>query len=127
MTTVRSLLAAVFFVLLFSVCPTAGLAGADGRPVVIAPREAAEIRNESSVKFEWSAVPGASQYNVQLSSDRRFRQIIYEDKAVNGVSCTIDRLDFGTYFFRVSAAAGEYSSTLTFIITPHPSVVDAPK
>jgi len=93
------------------------------KPLILSPPEIAEFRGESTIAFTWRDVPSAAKYHVVLSKDRRFRKTVYENAGIAGTSVTIDNLDYGTYFFKVSAVSGEgsdgpYSDTLTFIIAP---------
>ena len=94
-------------------------------PLIIAPEERAEFRGMSSIAFIWQKVGAAAGYHIILARDRRFKRIIHENTRVTGTFYTIDKLDFGTYFFKISSVAedgdeGPFSATFTFIIVPQP-------
>lgn len=101
-------------------------------PLLLHPEEITEFRDESEIEFSWREDASAAGYHVVLSKDRRFKRIVYENERVAGTSHTIDNLDYGTYFFKICSVArdgteGPYSDTLTFIIVPHPSIIEQPE
>lgn len=96
-------------------------------PLILSPHETSEFRDIHKIKFIWREVPAAVGYHVILARDRRFKNIIHENANVANTSYTIENLDYGTYFFKISSISsngteGPFSDTLTFIIVPPPPV-----
>lgn len=94
-------------------------------PLISSPEELSEFRDINKIEFLWRNVPTVAGYHIILAKDRTFKNIIHENSRVAGTSYTIENLDFGTYFFKVSSvssngAEGPFSDTLTFIIIPPP-------
>ena len=58
---------------------------------------------EFDVVFEWSAVPGAQAYQVDITRDDRFFQPVEERRVGPEPSLRVVGLEPGTYFWRVSA------------------------
>ncbi len=94
-------------------------------PSVLSPADRAEIIGVFKVLFSWKEASGAEGYHFVLARDRRFKKIVYEDRRTPGTSCTVDNLDYGTYFFKISSVAadgseGPFSEALTFVVVPPP-------
>ncbi len=89
--------------------PTAGTS-----PVLIRPVRASE-HVEATPLFEWWPMQGANSYNVQVSRDPNFGSTVISDNVVYpAYSPTtmlaqrdlLNRLDYGTYYWRVRGLAG---------------------
>ena len=64
----------------------------------------------SSMLIRWQGRPGVNRYRLQLATDEKFEDIVY-DQAVEGRQHTVEGLPPGNYYWRVAAAAAE---TATF-------------
>lgn|SRR5512135_1233097 len=78
--------------------------------------------------FIWSAVTGATNYNIQISTDSGFTAIVYED-TTSGTTVAISGLIVSTtYYWRVSAGdspgISAWSSTGTFTTAASVSTPD---
>ena len=94
-------------------------------PAVLSPADRTEIIGTFKVSFTWKETPKAEGYHFVLARDRRFKNIVYEDRRTRSTSCTVDNLDYGTYFFKISSVAtdgseGPFSDVLTFVVVPPP-------
>jgi len=94
-----------------------------GSLVILSPRERSEFRNANKVTFLWRRVPQAVSYHVILAKDRTLTSVVQEDQNVTIPTYTIEGLNYGTYFFKVSSrllnnAEGPSSEILSFIIVP---------
>jgi len=75
------------------------------QPVNLQPVFVTEPRR-SPVRFEWSPVPGAVGYNLQVSTNSMFTKVVAERRA-NSTSVVIPGLDAGEYFWNVTASDEE--------------------
>lgn len=73
--------------------------------------------NGTSAKLEWSEVPGATNYHVQVSKDAGFNNrsmYVTEDKQVKGTSFEVSNLEPGQkYFWRVAAVNSNSDPSFT--------------
>ncbi|HYP52818.1 MAG TPA: hypothetical protein VEQ42_04725, partial [Pyrinomonadaceae bacterium] len=60
----------------------------------------------SSVVLRWPSKRGVERYRLQVASDARFRDIVF-DAAVVGLEYRVTGLAPGTYYWRVATADGE--------------------
>jgi len=95
------------------------LAPASGAPQLFRPLDAYEFV-EMIPLFEWRAVQNATSYRIQISRNAEFTEIVddaqvpypaYAPTRVLAQREQHNRLDFGTYYWRVQANLGGGSST----------------
>jgi outer membrane protein assembly factor BamB len=67
---------------------------------------------EPSILVRWQGKPGVNRYRLQLATDEKFEDIVY-DQAVEGHQYLVKGLPSGNYFWRVAAAAAETSAAYT--------------
>lgn len=94
-------------------------------PAITSPAELTEFRDIFDINFTWTGVPHAAGYHIILARDRTFKYIIFDNAKVTGTSLWIRKLDYGTYFLKISAIStdgyeGPFSDILSFVIVPHP-------
>src|ERR1051325_4856003 len=65
-----------------------------------------------SVLVRWQGRPGVNRYRLQLATDEKFEDIVF-DQAVEGRQYVVKGLPPGNYFWRVAAAAAETSISYT--------------
>jgi outer membrane protein assembly factor BamB len=65
-----------------------------------------------SILVRWQGRPGVNRYRLQLATDERFEDIVF-DQAVEGRQYVVKGLPPGNYFWRVAAAAAETSVSYT--------------
>ncbi|MBC7932915.1 MAG: PQQ-binding-like beta-propeller repeat protein [Rubrivivax sp.] len=65
-----------------------------------------------SILVRWQGKPGVNRYRLQLATDEKFEDIVY-DQAVEGQQHLVKGLPSGNYFWRVAAAAAETSAAYT--------------
>lgn len=65
-----------------------------------------------SILVRWQGRPGVDRYRLQLATDERFEDIVF-DQAVEGRQYVVKGLPPGNYFWRVAAAAAETSVSYT--------------
>jgi PQQ-like domain len=65
-----------------------------------------------SILVRWQGRPGVERYRLQLSTDEKFEDIVF-DQAVEGRQYVVKGLPPGNYFWRVAAAAAETSVSYT--------------
>src|SRR4051812_24457278 len=65
-----------------------------------------------SILVRWQGRPGVNRYRLQLATDERFEDIVF-DQAVEGRQYVVKGLPPGNYFWRVAAAAAETSISYT--------------
>lgn len=70
------------------------------------PPQAREVG--PSILIRWQGRPGVERYRLQLATDERFEDIVF-DQAVEGRQYVVKGLPPGNYFWRVAAAAAETS------------------
>ncbi|HEX8115883.1 MAG TPA: FG-GAP-like repeat-containing protein, partial [Pyrinomonadaceae bacterium] len=61
-----------------------------------------------SILVRWQGKPGISRYRLQLATDEKFEDIVF-DQAVEGRQYVVKDLPPGNYFWRVAPAAAETS------------------
>jgi hypothetical protein len=61
-----------------------------------------------SILVRWQGKPGVNRYRLQLATDERFQDIVF-DQAVEGRQYVVKDLPPGNYFWRVAPAAAETS------------------
>ncbi len=87
-------------------------------PVLISPTDNSEI-NKLDTILAWNEVSGASEYQLDLSTDITFASKILDNKSVNDDAFLVSNLEFGKkYYWRVRAKIGnsftEFSETWSF-------------
>jgi hypothetical protein len=78
---------------------------------------------EKSLPFRWLGVNDAVRYHVQIAEDKEFNRIIETRNDIRELRYETTKLDFKTYYFRISSIAkddyqGEWSDILSFSIAP---------
>jgi hypothetical protein len=63
-----------------------------------------------SILVRWQGKPGVSRYRLQLATDEKFEDVVF-DQAVEGRQYVVRDLPPGNYFWRVAPAAAETSAT----------------
>ncbi len=63
-----------------------------------------------SILVRWQGKPGVNRYRLQLATDEKFEDIVF-DQAVEGRQYVVKDLPPGNYFWRVASAASETSIT----------------
>ena len=98
-----------------STAQTAGAQNAD---------EAAARQATSSILIRWQGKPGVERYRLQLATDARFNDIVF-DQAVVGRQHVVRELTPGRYYWRVAPAAKETGaySRATEVVVVAPNVV----
>jgi len=61
-----------------------------------------------SILVRWQGKPGVNRYRLQLATDERFEDVVF-DQAVEGRQYVVKDLPPGNYFWRVAPAAAETS------------------
>jgi hypothetical protein len=79
------------------------------RPPVTAQKPEAQ-KLGPSILVRWQGKPGVERYRLQLASDEKFEDIVF-DQAVEGRQYVVKGLAPGNYFWRVAPAAAETSVT----------------
>src|SRR5688500_8275294 len=80
--------------------------------------EAAARQATSSVLIRWQGKPGVERYRLQLATDARFNDIVF-DQAVVGRQHVVKELTPGRYYWRVAPAAketGAYSRATEVVV-----------
>ncbi|WP_158859277.1 LamG-like jellyroll fold domain-containing protein, partial [Lunatibacter salilacus] len=106
------------------------------QPVVVpaAPTLSAPANNATNISLtpalSWQSVSGAQSYQVQVSTNDTFTNIVFQETGISGTSVNASGLNFQTaYFWRVSAqnSAGQspWSQVRTFTTQNQPVVVPA--
>ncbi|HEY0173224.1 MAG TPA: hypothetical protein VGB98_19600, partial [Pyrinomonadaceae bacterium] len=84
--------------------------GTDLLPGVEAPAgDPQATKLPPSILVRWQGKPGVNRYRLQLATDERFEDIVF-DQAVEGRQHVIKDLPPGNYFWRVAPAAAETSN-----------------
>jgi hypothetical protein len=91
-------------------------------PIIESPVDKTAYR-EKSLTFKWLRVNDAVQYHIQIAEDKEFNRIIEARNDVRELQYETTKLDFNTYYFRISSIAkddyqGEWSDVLSFSIAP---------
>lgn len=81
------------------------------------------VYREKSLTLKWLRVNDAVQYHVQIAEDKEFNRIIETRNNIRELQYETTKLDFKTYYFRISSIAkddyqGEWSDILSFSIAP---------
>ncbi|WP_158859831.1 LamG-like jellyroll fold domain-containing protein, partial [Lunatibacter salilacus] len=108
----------------------------ENQPVVVpaAPSLNSPENNASNIsitpELSWQSVSGAESYQVQVSTNDAFTDIVFQEAAISGTSVNASGLNFQTpYFWRVSAqnsaGQGPWSQVRTFTTENQPVVVPA--
>jgi|GEM_PF-1186327 len=103
----------------------ARLAGWDGIPgsTVATPTlkgpTTSSVDDDGSVKFEWSAVNNATDYNLQIAEDTSFTDPIH-NQWTSGIELTVNDIELGKRFYwkvraKTSTATGNWSPITNFI------------
>jgi len=94
--------------------PARGLSPLSGAPQLLRPVDSYEYV-EMTPLFEWRAVQGATAYEIQISRDQNFTEIVdqasvpypaYAPTRLIAQRGLLNRLDYGTYYWRVRAQIG---------------------
>jgi len=91
-------------------------------PIIESPVDKTAYR-EKSLTLRWLRVNDAVQYHVQIAEDKEFNRIIETRNDIRELQYETTKLDFKTYYFRISSIAkddyqGEWSDILSFSIAP---------
>jgi hypothetical protein len=94
-------------------------------PFISLPVSSAEYR-EKSLQCDWLTVKDAVAYQVQVSQDDAFHQIVDERSTIAGNDFKTRELDYGNYYFRIRSVAedgyaGAWSDAINFSVVPPPS------
>ncbi len=94
-------------------------------PFISLPVSSAEYR-EKSLQCDWLTVKDAVAYQVQVSQDDAFHQIVDERSTIAGNDFKTRELDYGNYYFRIRSVAedgyaGAWSDAIYFSVVPPPS------
>jgi hypothetical protein len=92
-------------------------------PQLVSPENDIEKPVMPDVTMDWDAVSGVGEitYQLQLSTDESFTNIVADESGINITAYTPELLDFGQqYFWRVKGfddiGSSDWSSTFTFIV-----------
>ena len=93
-------------------------------PFISQPASSAEYR-EKSLQCSWLAVKDAVAYQIQVSQDAAFQQIVDESSEITGTEFKTRELDYGSYYFRIRSVAedgceGAWSDAIHFSVVPPP-------
>ncbi|HEX6622776.1 MAG TPA: FG-GAP-like repeat-containing protein [Pyrinomonadaceae bacterium] len=89
--------------------------------------EAAARQATSSILIRWQGKPGVERYRLQLATDARFNDIVF-DQAVVGRQHVVRELTPGRYYWRVAPAAketGTYSAATEIVVVASNAVAPA--
>lgn len=88
---------------------------------VIAPADFSFSFTNLSVRFNWSAVEGAAQYEIRLGSSWNTATLVFRSSSLQG---DIDPLLIGTYAYLIKSitASGTYSTTPTPLVVTVPAI-----
>ena len=89
-------------------------------PAGAPPQEAEQAGAETEITLRWPARPRVERYRVQVASDPRFSDIVF-DGAVEGVEKKVTGLAPGKYYWRVAPAqreTGRYSRAEPIEVSP---------
>lgn len=94
------------------------------RPILTLPPNGSYNFTISPV-LQWHAVPGATEYRVQLSTDFEFNDLVLDETVMSTVLAVDEELEFNTlYFWRVQALSGggnsNFSTKHRFTTTTNP-------
>jgi hypothetical protein len=101
-----------------SLVESAGVTPNDPHALPLAPAELFSPEDRevldgpiANYRFSWATVNGAARYHLEVASDTEFKQLV-DETWVSGadaelMSLSIDSLEPGTYFWRVSAVDAE--------------------
>jgi len=100
---------AVVCTLLFSVCGVPAATGVQqvGRRIVF------------PVRLQWSGQAGIDTYRLQIASDDKFRDILF-DGPVRGERYVVDQIEPGSYYWRVAPVQNgplTFSAPVKFLIS----------
>ena len=95
------------------------------------PKDAAGL-NDSTPRFTWSLVPGAVEYQLQISTGETFGSLLHDRTGLTAPNYTLpdgSALGHGRFFWRVRARDarnvwGAWSDPNTFTITIHKAPAD---
>ena len=73
-----------------------------------AKQKTVAARVPPSILFRWVGKPGVSRYRLQLATDEKFEDVVF-DQAVEGRQYVVKDVQPGNYFWRVAPAAAETS------------------
>lgn len=90
-----------------------------GSPSLVYPANLDRGRLRDTIKFSWSAVPGAISYNLQVSTSNSFTSgNIINQYNINTTQFNASQIDTGVvYFWRVKAYTGSDSSAWSSVNT----------
>jgi hypothetical protein len=91
-------------------------------PFIEIPVDQAVYRKKSLV-LKWLEVSDAVKYHIQIAEDRAFTMIVDDMDDIEGTTYQTKKLDYRTYYFRISSTAadgyeGGWSNILSFTIQP---------
>lgn len=90
-------------------------------PTLASPANGAEIGGPTAVLLDWNASAGADRYNVQVSTNSSFSNIVVSANNVTATEWTTPTLAEDVYYWHVQASDGSetsgWSSARSFTIT----------
>ncbi len=94
-----------------------------GSPVLVYPEDGA-WNLPSAFSLQWSALPFASSYDVQMGVDDTFEVLLVSQEGLTALQTRVGPLDPGDYFWRVRArnsnGIGDWSTPFGFSIVSAP-------
>jgi peptidoglycan/xylan/chitin deacetylase (PgdA/CDA1 family) len=110
---------------------TLNVAGASlPAPTLVSPPDSSTTP-DFTPSFDWSDVPGAHHYRIQIDDNADFSSPIADSQPTNSAYTPRTKLVAGTYYWRVRAADrmgnwGGYSHIWRLMVTPVPTEVPTP-
>lgn len=89
-------------------------------PTLISPENLSKTTS-ANISFNWSTVPEASQYWVEIAIDSRFSSIYRIIKDIKSNEAAIDKIPQGTYYWRVTSVdylgfPGKFGNYFSFTV-----------
>lgn len=99
--------------------PTAILPPPTTAPTLISPANAATNVSRTAAAFSWTAVTGATNYRMQISTNSAFTAVVYDNSSITTTSATISGFASRTkYYWRIAGAtnggSGPFSASRSF-------------
>ena len=98
-------------------------------PLVSMPVSKGKVR-AAEVEFQWAENVEAATYHLQVAKDAGFKQLVHEDKAIQGPRM-VSKMPLGQYFWRVASLRkdgdrGPYGDVATFTLMSPPAAPEPP-
>lgn len=98
-------------------------------PLVSIPASKGKVR-ATEVEFRWAENVEAATYHLQVAKDAGFKQLVHEDKAIQGPR-TVSKMPLGHYFWRVASLRkdgdrGPYGDVAIFTLMAPPAAPEPP-